>query len=55
MIKRVINKAENHQEAEKWDIVQQIGMSPEERQKVAKELKKRFFGKRISNVRKKKR
>jgi hypothetical protein len=44
MIKRVIHKARNHRQAERWDLLQQIEISPEERQQVAKELKKRFFG-----------
>ena len=55
MMKRVVNKAESHQEAEKWDIEQEVTMTPGERQIVAKELKRRFFGKRVSNLRKKKR
>jgi hypothetical protein len=51
MIKRVVHKAPNHDSALKWDIEQQINMSPEERQKVAKELKKRFFGQKRIGVR----
>ncbi len=43
-MKRVFNKARNHEEAEKWDILQQIRMKPEERQRIAKELKKKFYG-----------
>jgi len=54
-LKRVLNKAKNHKEAALWDILQQIRMTPVERQAVAKELKKRFFGKRVPDVRKGKR
>jgi predicted Fe-S protein YdhL (DUF1289 family) len=43
MIKRVVHKARNHEEAERWDVLQQIKMSPGERQQVARELKKRFY------------
>lgn len=39
-MERIFNKAENHKKAEQWDILQQARMSPEERMKVAKELKK---------------
>jgi hypothetical protein len=53
MIKRVIHKARNHRQAERWDLFQQIEMTPEERQRVARELKKRFYGKNSINVRRK--
>ena len=43
-MERILNKAKNHKKAEQWDILQQIRMSPEERMKVAKELKKRYYG-----------
>jgi hypothetical protein len=43
-MKRTVNKANNHKEAEEWDIAQQVRMRPEERQKIAKELKKKFYG-----------
>lgn len=42
-MKRFIHKARNHAEARDWDIIQQIMMSPEERQRIAKELKRRFY------------
>jgi len=51
-MKRLIHKAKNHREAQKWDIVQQITMSPEERQRIANELKRRFYGsKNLDRVR----
>jgi hypothetical protein len=43
-MERIVNIAKNHKEAEKWDIEQQINMTPRERQMAAKELKKRFYG-----------
>ncbi len=48
---RAFNKAENHKAAEKWDIEQQINMTPKQRQKAAYELKKRFYGKNPPDVR----
>jgi F0F1-type ATP synthase delta subunit len=50
---RTFKKAENHKEAEKWDIKQQINLTPRQRQKIAKELKKRFYGKNPPDVRSK--
>jgi hypothetical protein len=48
---RTFNKAANHKEAELWDVLQQIRMTPRERQKVAFELKKRFYGHKPPDVR----
>lgn len=53
-MERILNKAKNNKEAEKWDILQQIKMSPEERMNVAKELKKKFYGKNPPDVRSRK-
>jgi hypothetical protein len=53
-MERIFNKALNHKEAEKWDIQQQINMSPRQRQKIAYELKKRFYGNNPPDVRTKK-
>ncbi len=50
-MKRIVNKAKNHKEAEEWEIHQEVNMTPEERQKVAKELKRRFFGNKPLDVR----
>jgi len=50
-MKRVFHKAKNHKEAEEWDILQSIRMSPEERQAIAKALKKKFSGGRIVDLR----
>ncbi len=51
---RIVNKARNHRDAAKWDVIQQITMTLEQRQKVAKELKRRFYGTRVPDVRSKK-
>jgi hypothetical protein len=50
-MKRIFNKAANHKEAEKWDIEQQINMTSRQRQKAAFELKKKFYGKNVPDVR----
>jgi len=50
-MKAVVHKAKNFQEAEAWDIEQQIQMSPHERQRVAKILRERFYGKACPDVR----
>lgn len=53
IMEKVFHKAKNHKEAETWDVTQQIMMSVEERQRVAKELKKRFYGNNSPDVRRK--
>jgi adenylylsulfate kinase-like enzyme len=50
-IKRVVHISHNFVDAELWDIKQQVSLSPEERQKAAKELKSRAFGKAVRDVR----
>ncbi len=50
-MERIVNKARNHKEAEWWDILQHITMTPQERLKVAEELKKRVFGEHTKDVR----
>jgi hypothetical protein len=50
-MKRIVHKARNHRAAAKWDILQQVRMTPNERQAIAKELKKRFFGRTVPDVR----
>jgi len=47
---RTFNKAANHKEAKMWDILQQIKMTQRQRQKVAYELKKRFYGSNLPDV-----
>ena len=43
-MEKIINKSKTFEEAEHWDIFQQIEMTPEERQKAAAELRRRFYG-----------
>jgi len=50
-MKRVFNKAKNNSQAEKWDIMQQLKMTPEQRIAVARELRERFYGKNVPDVR----
>jgi len=50
-LNRTFNKASSHKEAEMWDILQQIKMTPRQRQKIASELKKKFYGKNAPDVR----
>jgi hypothetical protein len=50
-MERVFKKARNHKSAEDWDIIQQIRMTPAQRQKAAKALKSRFFGDRVADIR----
>jgi len=51
-MERIVNKAKNHKEAGEWDILQQINMKPEERQRIAKELKKKVYGTKTKDIRK---
>jgi len=51
MIKRTVNIAKNQQEAKEWDIRQAVSMSHEERQNVAKTIKKRVYGADTPDVR----
>jgi hypothetical protein len=50
-MERVFNRAKNHKEAEEWDIIQQLKMTPDERRKAAYELKKRVYGENPPDVR----
>ena len=48
---RVFQKCRNFKEAEEWDVLQHIGMTSEERQDVAAELRKRVYGEDVPDVR----
>jgi len=50
-MKRIFNIAKNHSEAMKYDKQQYAKMTPEERQQIAAELKRRFYGKHVPDVR----
>lgn len=51
-MERIVHISHNFTDAEKWDIQQQINASPDERQKAARELKLRYYGKNCPDVRK---
>ena len=51
MMKPIVHKANSFQDADAWDIAQHIQMTPEERQKAAKELRDRCYGKNAPDVR----
>ncbi|MCX6557470.1 MAG: hypothetical protein NTW95_08605 [Candidatus Aminicenantes bacterium] len=48
---RSFNKAMSFSAAKQWDILQQISLTPEQRQQAAKELKERVFGKHAPDIR----
>lgn len=50
-IKPVVNIAHSFEEAEVWDIKQQIKMTPDERFAAAKKLQEMFYGKNVPDVR----
>jgi hypothetical protein len=50
-MKRILHKSKTFKEAEEWDIQQHIQMTPEERQEVAAELRRRTFGRETPDVR----
>jgi hypothetical protein len=50
-MKTILHKARNFQEAEAWDIEQQIRLTSLERQKIAKLLKVRYYGENTPDVR----
>ncbi len=51
-MQRIVKVARNFKEAEEWDILQQIQMTPAERQQVALELKRRVYGRNWADIRK---
>jgi len=50
-MKRVVHKSRNFREAELWDIRQCVRMSVEERQTVARELRRKVYGSHCPDVR----
>ncbi|MEJ5167430.1 MAG: hypothetical protein WHV67_10440 [Thermoanaerobaculia bacterium] len=51
-MKRILNKAKSFEEAEEYDILQNINMPFYRRHRISLLLKKRFFGKKIKDLRK---
>ena len=50
-MKRVVNISKNADEAQQWDIKQNLSMSVEERQIAARLLKERVYGKYCPDIR----
>jgi hypothetical protein len=50
-MKRIFHKSKNFKDAEDWDIIQHTQMTPEERQEVAAELRRRVYGEESPDVR----
>jgi hypothetical protein len=50
-MERVIHKAKSFKEAEEWDILQQVAMTPEQRLRAAKELRDRVYPANAKDVR----
>ncbi|MCC5942378.1 MAG: hypothetical protein JJU37_12635 [Balneolaceae bacterium] len=47
-----VHIAKNHQEADEWDIQQNLKMSPQERLRAARILQLQYFGKHSPDVKK---
>lgn len=50
-MERVVHKSESHEEARRWDIEQHVSMTVQERQRVARELKRRAYPRDAKDVR----
>ena len=51
LMDRTVNKAKSHAEADRWDVEQQMAMTPKERLRAARELKRRVFPADAKDVR----
>ena len=50
-MERIVRKSRTFEEADRWDVEQHTSMTPEERQRAAKELRERAYGKQPPDVR----
>jgi len=50
-MEKIAKKFRSFQEAEEWDILQQIRMTPSQRQAIAKKLRERFYVKNNPDIR----
>lgn len=50
-MERVVHVSLGHEEARRWDVEQQVAMTPEERLSAATELKRRAFPQDAKDVR----
>ena len=48
---RVLQKSRSFKQAEKWDILQHISMTHEQRQEAAAQIRKRVYGSRVPDLR----
>ncbi len=51
MVKRIVHIAKNQEEARQWDIQQALEMTHEQRQEIARTLKRRAYGTDTPDVR----
>jgi hypothetical protein len=50
-LRRVVNVSQGFRQAREWEIFQELSMTPAQRQRAAKTLKERFYGKKAPDVR----
>jgi hypothetical protein len=50
-VERIVHKAHGFDEARAWDIAQLAAMTPDERRRVAKALRDRYYGADCPDVR----
>ncbi len=50
-MERIVHKSRSFEEAAKWDVEQQVSMTPKERMRAARELKRRAFPRGWKGVR----
>ena len=50
-MERVVNKADSFEQADEWDIRQQVEMTPAERMRIARALKKRAYPGPVKDIR----
>jgi hypothetical protein len=51
-MERVFQRSKDFRQAEEWDILQHIRMTPEQRQEASEQLRERVYGKHAPDVRK---
>jgi hypothetical protein len=50
-MERVLQRSKSFKEAEEWDILQHVHLTPAQRQKAAEQLRNRVYGKDAPDVR----
>ena len=50
-MERIVHKSRGHEEADQWDVEQQINMTPQERMRAAKKLIDQYYGTDVPDVR----